>query len=381
MTVDTVIFADTDVRMETGTGQMYQAGTWQMGITGFETGMVGRSWRLTNEDILRVSNPYENDTDVTLTDTTMEVYQAGEWRTDTKPSDTTEFHIKTVSPSIRWITDTHPMDADSGGSVGRTYTLTPQHDTSAIGGVSPNLVFVTDSKAMTITDTHPSDRDSGVSVGRTWTSTALHDTSAIGGVAPNLVFVTDSKAMTITDTHPSDRDSGVSVGRTWQTTVQHDTGAIGGVAPNLVFVTDSKAITITDTHPADGDSGVSVGRTWNTREDQDTIKVSSIFITKTETYAATGAQDTMRVSDKPTQSYSVQVKGTGAAATTWDVRLEGSLDSLNFTQILQHTNTTGDGNVLFSGSSDSPALYLRIRVAGLTLGLATNIIVTALAVQ
>mgnify|MGYP001582985064 CR=1 FL=1 len=96
------------------------------------------------------------------------------------------------------------------------------------------------------------------------------------------------------------------------------------------------------------------------------------------TYIATGNGSTIDVSTRPTRAYAIQVVGTGAAATTWDIRLEGSLNNSNFSQILQHTNTTGDGAVLWSGSTLSPSLYIRSRTAGLTLGSATNVVVTIL---
>ena len=109
-----------------------------------------------------------------------------------------------------------------------------------------------------------------------------------------------------------------------------------------------------------------------------TVTIVDQFSTRTDTYTATGSGTTVNVSTAPTKSYSISVKGTGAAATTWDVRLEGSLDNVNFTQILQHTNVTGDGIIQYAGATLSPSLYFRSRVAGLTLGSATNIVVTIL---
>lgn len=102
------------------------------------------------------------------------------------------------------------------------------------------------------------------------------------------------------------------------------------------------------------------------------------FKTRSDTYTSTGNGTTVDISTGPLESFSIQVKGTGAAAATWDVRLEGSLNGTDFTQILQHTNTTGDGAVVFSGTTDSPCLYFRSRCAGLGLGPATNIVVTIL---
>ncbi len=81
------------------------------------------------------------------------------------------------------------------------------------------------------------------------------------------------------------------------------------------------------------------------------------------------------------KSFSMVVTGSGAAATTWDVRLEGSIDSTNYSQILQHTNATGDGATVFSGAVLSPCRFFRSRCAGLTLGGASDIIVQILGMQ
>ena len=102
---------------------------------------------------------------------------------------------------------------------------------------------------------------------------------------------------------------------------------------------------------------------------------------RSDTYTTTGNGVTVTTSSNPFNTYALQVVGTGAAATTWDVRLEGSLDNVNFTQILQHTNATLNGVVVFSGTLLAPALYIRSRCAGLTLGPATNIIAYLVGVQ
>lgn len=108
------------------------------------------------------------------------------------------------------------------------------------------------------------------------------------------------------------------------------------------------------------------------------VTATPSFATRSDTFTATGNGTTVNQTTAPLSIFSVEVKGTGAAATTWDVRLEGSLDGTNFTQILQHTNVTGDGTQMMSGSLRSPSLYFRSRVAALALGSATNIVVTIL---
>ena len=101
---------------------------------------------------------------------------------------------------------------------------------------------------------------------------------------------------------------------------------------------------------------------------------------RSDTYTATGNGVTVDINATPLKSFAIQVIGTGAAASLWDIRLEGSLDNVNFTQVLQHTNTTGDGVVLYSGSALYPSLYFRSRAAGLTLGAATNVVVKILGI-
>jgi hypothetical protein len=112
--------------------------------------------------------------------------------------------------------------------------------------------------------------------------------------------------------------------------------------------------------------------------DSGSITSAVQFDTRSDTFTTTGNGVTVNASASPKKYYSVQVDSTGGVASVWDVRLEGSLDNTNFSQILQHTNTTGDGAVMFIGDSVAPALYWRVRCAGLTLGVATNIIVTSL---
>lgn len=74
----------------------------------------------------------------------------------------------------------------------------------------------------------------------------------------------------------------------------------------------------------------------------------------------------------PAKSFSMQVKGIGAIPQAWTVVLEGSLDGLFFTTLMQHTKTDGDGKIV---DLVPPTLvrFTRIRVASLNLGAASNI--------
>lgn len=95
-----------------------------------------------------------------------------------------------------------------------------------------------------------------------------------------------------------------------------------------------------------------------------------------DTFTAPGNGVTQDIVNSPIKHFAIQVVGTGAVPTAWNVRLEGSLDNSNFTTILTHTEATGNGEILFSGANVYPVLYFRSRVVSLTLGLATNIVVS-----
>jgi hypothetical protein len=106
------------------------------------------------------------------------------------------------------------------------------------------------------------------------------------------------------------------------------------------------------------------------------ITASTGIGTRSDTYTGTGSGVTVDGTSFAPQSYLIQVKGTGASATSWTVVLEGSPDNVNFTTFLTHNTALGDGTALLSGANLYPALYFRSRVTQLTLGPATNIIVT-----
>ncbi len=105
------------------------------------------------------------------------------------------------------------------------------------------------------------------------------------------------------------------------------------------------------------------------------------FSTRSDTFTTTTSGTTVDSSTNPVKTFSIQVKGTGAAASVWTVVLEGSNDNTNFTTLLSHGTATGDGITLFSGTTFTPCLYYRSRCSALTLGGASNIVVTILGVQ
>lgn len=107
------------------------------------------------------------------------------------------------------------------------------------------------------------------------------------------------------------------------------------------------------------------------------IRANSTYSLRSDTFATTSNGVSVDVSTNPLKSFTLCVVTTGVV-TVWDIRLEGSLDNSTFTQILQHTNTTGSGVAVFSGTLISPCLYFRSRCAGLTLGAGTNCVTTIL---
>jgi hypothetical protein len=95
------------------------------------------------------------------------------------------------------------------------------------------------------------------------------------------------------------------------------------------------------------------------------------------TFTTTGTGMVLSTSQSFDQ-YAIQVQIVGIPTLTlWNVVLEGSLDGVNFSTILTSTNILGQG-VIWGSAMIAPSLYIRSRVVSLTLGSATNIIVTIL---
>jgi hypothetical protein len=98
----------------------------------------------------------------------------------------------------------------------------------------------------------------------------------------------------------------------------------------------------------------------------------------TYTATTTGVQGSFGApGGAPFSTYALQVKGTGAAPTSWSVTLEGSLDNANWTTIITHSAT--DGSTQFD-TNGKPVLFVRVNVGSLSLGSATNIVIKAVAV-
>ena len=105
--------------------------------------------------------------------------------------------------------------------------------------------------------------------------------------------------------------------------------------------------------------------------------------TRQDTFTGPGNGTTYGVATQGMEKFSIAVKSTGAVATSWTANAQISLDGTNFTTILIHSNTSPpaddirvDGQTISTGSNRYPALYFRTNVSALSLGGATNIVVT-----
>ena len=109
--------------------------------------------------------------------------------------------------------------------------------------------------------------------------------------------------------------------------------------------------------------------------------VVELYATRSDTFTSTGNGTAVDASTRPMRSFAIQVTGTGAAATSWTVVLEGSLDGTTYTTILTHTGTVdSNGGTHWGDAVATPILYFRSRCTAVTLGSATNIIAVVLGV-
>lgn len=101
-------------------------------------------------------------------------------------------------------------------------------------------------------------------------------------------------------------------------------------------------------------------------------------VSRSDTFTATGDGVTVDASDHPLQSFGLQVIGTGDTPSAWTVALQVSLDGTNWVTLLTHSSADSDpiGSFVSNGANLAPSLYLRSNVSALTLGPATNIVVT-----
>lgn len=159
----------------------------------------------------------------------------------------------------------------------------------------------------------------------------------------------------------------------WDAMVQPSTAA-GGGSTVITISTGSIGISSVTSLPLPANAATDTG----VLAIRDRLPV--LYATRSDTFSSTGAGTVINLSTNPLSVFALQVKGNVLPAL-WDVRLEGSLNNAQFSQILQHTDVIGDGSVLWTGAVRSPALYIRSRVAGLTLGTSTQITVTILGMR
>lgn len=110
------------------------------------------------------------------------------------------------------------------------------------------------------------------------------------------------------------------------------------------------------------------------------LPVVDAFATRSDTFTTAANGTTVDVSTRPCRRFGLQVKGTGAAATAWNVVLEGSLNNAQFTTILEHNSAgefrnAADGETVYFDTL-APWLYFRSRLVSITLGSATNVAAT-----
>lgn len=126
-------------------------------------------------------------------------------------------------------------------------------------------------------------------------------------------------------------------------------------------------------HGVDGTNDGDVSRT-------NPLPTVPAFGSRSDTYTTAANGTTMDMSTRPCRRFAIQVKGTGAAASAWNVVIEGSLNNSQFTTILEHSNAgefrnAADGETVYV-DSNAPWLYFRSRLVSITLGSATNVVAT-----
>ena len=82
--------------------------------------------------------------------------------------------------------------------------------------------------------------------------------------------------------------------------------------------------------------------------------------------------------ERPLKTFSFEVKCLTAVATAWSVTLQGQIDGTNYTVLITHANTDGDGKILFT--VDKPVLGIKINLGSITAGSCTGFNYTVLGV-
>ncbi len=135
------------------------------------------------------------------------------------------------------------------------------------------------------------------------------------------------------------------------------------------------------TYSSDANALIQLFRPVGVTGSEGSKTVVELYATRADTYTIAASGTSVDAATRPIKYFGLQVKGTGASATSWTVLLEGSLDGTNFTEIFTHTNTTNsDGATAWSSAVATPCLYIRSRCSAVVLGGASAIVATILGV-
>jgi hypothetical protein len=91
--------------------------------------------------------------------------------------------------------------------------------------------------------------------------------------------------------------------------------------------------------------------------------------------ATVAAQPAIAIPDSA-RSFALEVSIPSGAITAWSVALEGSLDGVNWTNLITHTANIGSTQ----WAVDKPCTFVRVNVTALTLNTAPSISAIVLAV-
>lgn len=102
--------------------------------------------------------------------------------------------------------------------------------------------------------------------------------------------------------------------------------------------------------------------------------VVPFFDSTADIYTDSGLGGGIDITSGPEHIFAIQVTGVDDVADAWDVRLEGSLDGVNFTELIKHTESDGNGVTKFLAAGFVPIVfYFRSRCDSVTLGGASAI--------
>lgn len=115
-------------------------------------------------------------------------------------------------------------------------------------------------------------------------------------------------------------------------------------------------------------------------------EVFFVQIASTTSSAVVNATSTARGGEplsEPVKFYSLQVRGSTGTVTAWDVRLEISIDGVNFSPVVSHQTTDGNGAIKTSTSAPYgfPATFMRIRTNSIDTSTVKSLVINAIGTQ